>query len=900
MKRSSHLLVQELILICGVLIGLASALLVTTSVSAAPNFNPVVTDYFNYSFYNGDRSSLSCVVSQVRVLERRYDGGAITANKRLCISEGKTYRLGRGSIYDGATYVSFSSSGLFYRVNTTTSQGVHTLYAHAGTDLVALNVGQRGGATSSVPALYATIYDILEPGSGFSEPYRLYMSGITTKQLFQASDGSQYGWGVSNNGKFVAYIDMYDPRMISLNRGVYLASIDSGKVRKIADLSSMPYDSSTLLSIADDGRIIVVATSQGMRIYTVSDECGADDSRIGGTCTYTDHTIELNVDGRYRYLDQQKPNHDFSEITYLLGVDQTYSRVTVNLRGAVDKKRIDYLALGDSYSSGEGDIVSGSSHFYIAGTEGRGQCHLSRRSYPYALQKLWSVEASFMRSVACSGAKMLRDYMAITENYNGQTGQFKDEPNEVRLSEGAKAVTNFLPGIIPQLEFVRKYKPKVITLNGGGNDVGFADILRYCATPTWQGLFVSDTCSYASDESARNRLLHTIHNQYGITSILIGKIRAESPMTKIYIIGYPQFIAQPLVTCAYNAAALDGREREMIRSMVSEMNDVLYRAAVDGGVTFVDIEDSLEGGQLCQGSRYVTGLHDLSTSMVMNSDIQNAFHPNAAGHLRIAQSIYSQAPQPFSAPDVSSRDSAKDGAFYNEAPTTQRQLLSSEVIALSSRFMVANRESVFKPGSSVSLSIHSNPVSLGSVRTNEHGAFSADVVLPEEVGMGFHTLIAEGVSYAGEPIILYQYITVTSDTANDADGDGIPDVQDRCLFIEEWYDEVGGLNICVTREGLDGPQIAQGGVVGPAERIAEKDAPTQDTTLVEDIHKPHFMGEEESIIAQLGGEDADEHRPGAEQRESSRILLYLAMGVALCIITTLYSRRYYVQRNSKS
>lgn len=104
----------------------------------------------------------------------------------------------------------------------------------------------------------------------------------------------------------------------------------------------------------------------------------------------------------------------------------------------------------------------------------------------------------------------------------------------------------------------------------------------------------------------------------------------------------------------------------------------------------------------------------------------------------------------------------------------------------------------------------------------------------------------------------------------------------------------------MNREGLDSPQIAQGVVVGPAERIAEKDAPTQDTTLVEDIHRPHFMGEEDSIIARLDREDADGHRPDAEQRESARILLYLAMGVALYIITTLYSRRYYVQRNSKS
>lgn len=38
------------------------------------------------------------------------------------------------------------------------------------------------------------------------------------------------------------------------------------------------------------------------------------------------------------------------------------------------------------------------------------------------------------------------------------------------------------PGIVAQIEFVKKYKPKVVTLTGGGNDVGFADVLGYCAS----------------------------------------------------------------------------------------------------------------------------------------------------------------------------------------------------------------------------------------------------------------------------------------------------------------------------------------------------------------------------------------------------------------------------------
>ncbi len=56
-----------------------------------------------------------------------------------------------------------------------------------------------------------------------------------------------------------------------------------------------------------------------------------------------------------------------------------------------------YLALGDSFASGEGTFN------YIAGTEdGPNQCHQSIFSYPYLMQSNVGETAS----VACSGAKI--------------------------------------------------------------------------------------------------------------------------------------------------------------------------------------------------------------------------------------------------------------------------------------------------------------------------------------------------------------------------------------------------------------------------------------------------------------------------------------------------------------
>lgn len=66
--------------------------------------------------------------------------------------------------------------------------------------------------------------------------------------------------------------------------------------------------------------------------------------------------------------------------------------VTVNLLGST------ILALGDSYSSGVGD-VSDNGVYYLPGTKEPGMCHLSSRSYPFSLQNWWRIERSAMTSL---------------------------------------------------------------------------------------------------------------------------------------------------------------------------------------------------------------------------------------------------------------------------------------------------------------------------------------------------------------------------------------------------------------------------------------------------------------------------------------------------------------------
>jgi hypothetical protein len=60
--------------------------------------------------------------------------------------------------------------------------------------------------------------------------------------------------------------------------------------------------------------------------------------------------------------------------------------------------------------------------------------------------------------------------------------------------------------------------------------------------------------------------------------------------------------------CSFNSGLLDRDELNLLNSAVSEMNLTLKQAALNTGVRFIDIEKALEGGRLCEGSEYVTGV----------------------------------------------------------------------------------------------------------------------------------------------------------------------------------------------------------------------------------------------------------------------------------------------------
>lgn len=120
-----------------------------------------------------------------------------------------------------------------------------------------------------------------------------------------------------------------------------------------------------------------------------------------------------------------------------------------------------YVALGDSYSSGEGAIDSrGHANFDAATTKNkRDECHRSHNAYPWVVSKSPAAAHASFTFRACSGA-LIADVVAKL----GNSGGWNEGPQLDAIAPSDRPDPNI----------------KRVTLSIGGNDAGFPAVLKKC------------------------------------------------------------------------------------------------------------------------------------------------------------------------------------------------------------------------------------------------------------------------------------------------------------------------------------------------------------------------------------------------------------------------------------
>lgn len=274
-----------------------------------------------------------------------------------------------------------------------------------------------------------------------------------------------------------------------------------------------------------------------------------------------------------------------------------------------------YVALGDSYSSGEGAF-----DYYTAS----GGCHRSQDSYPAYLQIANSLgDIAF---AACAGA--------VTDDLYNQ--------NPVNTSE------------IAQREHLGS-RTEVVTLTIGGNDIDFAGIMDKCITKG--ALNVSgDNCRVDStittdladrlDALAGNTEGTTKDNReiHSIKEVLVA-IAAAAPNAKIYIAGYPRLFGGSTGNYTQDSnspggykcdvhtlgnASVSYSDAQWLNDKAEELNDVIEGAVISTpsvNATYVPTTEFFNHGLCDNSSSYI-----LSAFIDTNGDVSSeSFHPNVTG-----------------------------------------------------------------------------------------------------------------------------------------------------------------------------------------------------------------------------------------------------------------------------
>lgn len=718
---------------------------------------------------------------------------------QLCITEGNSFR--RGVSKAGIQYLSIGSDSTFY-------------YAHySGTKFLPVP-GTDKLAVVWVQAHYAV--GKLHVYNKFSDLIRFDNTSLEDFFKINAEATPAYPWnnefigvsgiGFSANGKYLAY---------SWNGPVFLLDLESLDNRLIGaegyDYRYSPLPSSQY-AVSNDGAYVAQAHA-GIKIWSsalstcaATDPPGNKERCLATVYDWDSFGVPEPNPLAKNYVHNLAFSTDGSELgfTYIYN-DGSAQAVRLGAPGYTPVNSIEYLALGDSFSSGEGDTgkPAGGGTYYVAGTNVDGspteKCHISERSYPYKLANSMGYNPARTggqmewASLACSGAVIHDASGAGAEAYLGQGNRLQGYDAAWLKAE---ALNETIPGRQKQIEFVKKYKPKVITMTMGGNDAQFGATIKACVLPVSRGGEWAKTCSYAKDDEKKAHLAYGIMEQRTrLVALYEELLHASGPNTKLYVLGYPVFVDDtPSATCDMNVR-LNAEERRMVAESTRLMNRVVELAAEEAGAIYVNIEDSLGDYVLCgdskpQAANGITGFTNNSES----------YHPNDLGHSFMARRVWEATggvalneydcrdSQYVTCPGGDWRNLAVSQYFVAAMQATSRPVgvsnLTADILLAPWKLTYNVIDYTFGMNSPVSILLYSEPTSLGAVIANENGGLQGSVQLPGTLAPGYHTIELQGNSPLGEPITLWKIIEVRSADVNDYDGDGIANNVDECLYIE--------------------------------------------------------------------------------------------------------------------
>lgn len=595
---------------------------------------------------------------------------------------------------------------------------------------------------------------------------------VVNPQTLAFSDGGSWLVAETVNGSFVR---------------INLSSMEIKPFAQSYSMSGSPAQLKSRLSITQDGRFVAIYNkdSTTFRVYDLSNCASTSVNLEPENCAVFDYLpfIQPQISGltsirRVRFVNAGLLSFEAtSSSTNAGGIYVIAPTDSIN-------SLIDYLGLGDSYTSGEG------AYDYLSGTDTPdNMCHLSIRSYPLLITNdLFSSTGG--HNVACSGA-VLNDLASHDDNYKGQVRNVLDFKHLTDTNPGLlnSIMTNYLPGYVAQQRFVKQYQPAVLTVSAGGDDIGFGDILQQCVAPHLSIHPSNNDCFNTYED--RLEVLQLIDRTSKKWLSAFRQLKDLAPLSNLYVIGYPQ-IAYDKGNCALNVH-LSKSEMEFGTELINYLNQSIQKAATDAGAQYVDISHALDGHRLCETASHDMAMNGLTAGkdagvLGLNFLGKESYHPNILGQRMMEQSILSKT-RNLTLLSKNNSTVPETTSLLN-APKTGRKIMArtpgraiaNRVVSRGEQIQLKASGSNYGLRSSAQYALNLDGPSgklIGYVTTDASGNIDQSITIPPSAEPGGHTIDTIGKGQSDETTDITQPVYIVT-TPTDSDGDNIPDTSDSC------------------------------------------------------------------------------------------------------------------------
>ncbi|WP_372350913.1 SGNH/GDSL hydrolase family protein [Streptomyces sp. KL116D] len=265
------------------------------------------------------------------------------------------------------------------------------------------------------------------------------------------------------------------------------------------------------------------------------------------------------------------------------GFTGTASATTEHTHGTA---RTAYVALGDSYTSGPG-----------IPTQVDANCARSDHNYPSITARERHITS--FTDVSCGGATTAEMWQAQGTNR-------------------------------PQLDAVTR-DTDLVTLQIGGNDIGFGSIISTCAALSANDLS-GNPCQQHYKASGHDQLTQRILQTAPKVARVLREIHHKAPHARVVLVGYPDLLPDDGTGC-YPDVPFAAKDFPYLRDTGKRLNLMLRAVALLNRADYVDTYGPTVGHDMCKApaDRWIEPLRPASPAAPA--------HPNAKGEEVMAQAL---------------------------------------------------------------------------------------------------------------------------------------------------------------------------------------------------------------------------------------------------------------------